>query len=39
MAYHPRTGLHYSSLLTYLSRDYGSFSNISGMGFFGSVCS
>jgi hypothetical protein len=31
IAYHPHTGFYYSKLLTYLSHDYGRFSNISGM--------
>ena len=29
MAYHPRTGFHYCKLPTYLSDEYGSFTNIS----------
>jgi len=35
VAFHPHTGFHYSKLLTYLSYDYCSFSNISGMGWVG----
>jgi hypothetical protein len=31
VTYHPHTGFHYSKHLTYLSYDYCSFSNISGM--------
>ena len=31
MAFHPHTEFRYSKLLTYLSYDYGSFSNIPGM--------
>jgi len=29
MAYHPHTGVHYCKLPTYLSDEYGSFTNIS----------
>ena len=31
MAYQPHTRFHYSILLSYLSYEYGSFNNISGM--------
>jgi len=36
MEYLPHTGFHYSKLLIYLSYDYSSFSNISGMDVGGS---
>ena len=36
MAYHPHTGFYYPKLLTYLSHDFCSFSNISGMDLNGS---
>ena len=37
MAYHPQIGFHYSKLLTHLPYDCGNFSNISGMGWCGSL--
>jgi len=37
MAYHPHTGCQYCKLLTYLSHDCGSFSNISSLGLGGSA--
>jgi len=35
IVYHPHTRFHYSKILTYLSYNYGSFSNISGFDFGG----
>jgi len=37
MEYHLHTGFHYFKLLTYLSHDYSSFSNISGLDLEGNV--
>jgi len=37
MAFRPYTGFHYSKLPNYLSYDCGNFSNISGMGWAGSL--